>query len=404
VTPPRLVLYDDATARTFAPFALTRPIAALRAGAVLIAERWQRAFGAADDSLTWISSPHLRPFARTGPPYAPIKTIAAGTVIANSRCVVTLASIERSASAWRVDGDIAAVRVTSPLDADALSDGTLELGELAEGSSDSVDSHGRWLRAPWDVIATLQDQLSDDVAVLADASEPAWRRDSQTGTHPLIVETDATVEPHVVFDTTSGAIVVQRNARIEAFSRVAGPCVIGPRTVILGGRISGSAIGEDCRVHGDVSASVFIGHANKAHEGFVGHSMIGRWANLGAGTTTSNLKNSYGPVSMWTPAGERNTGLTFLGSLIGDHAKLGIGTMLGTGSVVGAGANVFGSLRPPKRVPPFAWGDAPPYELFNLEKLLDVAARVQRRRGITFDSAERSILEAAHALARDESW
>jgi UDP-N-acetylglucosamine diphosphorylase/glucosamine-1-phosphate N-acetyltransferase len=180
--------------------------------------------------------------------------------------------------------------------------------------------------------------------------------------------------------------------------------VIGERTQVFGGRINGCAIGEDCRVHGDVSTSVFFGHGNKGHEGFIGHSVVGRWANLGAGTTTSNLKNSYGAVKMWSPAGERDTGLTFLGSLIGDHAKLGIGTMLGTGTNVGAGANVFGTVRPPKRVPPFAWGDAPPYEQFSLDKFLEVAARVMKRRGYTLDDAQRAVLSAAHALGGAAEW
>src|SRR5690606_11129187 len=149
----------------------------------------------------------------------------------------------------------------------------------------------------------------------------------------------------------------------------------------------------------DVSTSIFVGHGNKAHEGFVGHSVIGRWANLGAGTTTSNLKNSYGGVRLWTPEGDQDTGLTFLGSLIGDHAKLGIGTMLGTGTVVGAGANVFGTMRPPKRVQPFAWGDAPPYQTFSIAKFLVVAERVMKRRNVALGEAMQRVLSAAHELA-----
>ena len=100
-----------------------------------------------------------------------------------------------------------------------------------------------------------------------------------------------------------------------------------------------------------------IGHANKGHDGFVGHSILGRWANLGAGTITSNLKNSYGTVTLRTSQGDRDTGMQFLGSLIGDHVKTGIGTRLTTGCILGAGANVFGSMMPPKLVPPFAWGE-----------------------------------------------
>src|SRR5204863_9771343 len=102
-------------------------------------------------------------------------------------------------------------------------------------------------------------------------------------------------------------------------------------------------------------------YANKGHEGFVGHSYLGKWVNLGAGTTTSNLKNTYGTVSLWTPSGTRNTGLQFLGTLFGDHVKTGIGLRLSTGTVIGTGANVYDAM-PPKAVAPFAWGSGAPYQ------------------------------------------
>ena len=141
--------------------------------------------------------------------------------------------------------------------------------------------------------------------------------------------------------------------------------------------------------------TIVIGHANKGHDGFVGHSVIGRWANLGAGTITSNLKNSYGTVSLWTPRGVEATGLQFLGTMLGDHVKTGIGTRLTTGSVIGAGANVFGSSMLPKFVPPFAWGDEPPYGTFELAKFLDVAERVMARRETPLSGDMRRTLSAA---------
>jgi hypothetical protein len=364
VSGPALVLYDDATARAFAPFALTRPFCAVRAGAELIGRRWRRALGSSTSSFA--SSPHLAGFAESGGETAAAGSLAAGTIVANSRYVVALGALNdsaRNANVWRGGEHIAAVRLAKPLAIESLADGSLTIESLAANTGTTARIPGRWIHAVWDLIGQLPDQLAEDATALAaTVSDASPVRAERTGANPV-------------------------GARVEAFSRIVGPCVIGPASQILGGRVSGSAIGDDCRVHGDLSTSILIGHANKAHEGFVGHSVIGRWANLGAGTTTSNLKNSYGSVKLWTPGGEHETGLTFLGSLIGDHAKLGIGTMLGTGTVVGAGANVFGTLRPPKRVPPFAWGDAPPYETFSLEKFLEVAARVMARRNVTLDDA-----------------
>jgi hypothetical protein len=149
-----------------------------------------------------------------------------------------------------------------------------------------------------------------------------------------------------------------------------------------------------------MSNSIMIGHANKGHDGFVGHSYLGRWVNLGAGTITSNLKNTYGPVSLWTPHGMRDTGMQFLGTMFGDHAKTGIGTSLTTGTVLGAGANVFGAQSPPKAVPPFAWGTAPPYAVYRLDKFLQVAERVMARRHVTLTERARLQLAASH----DARW
>ena len=149
----------------------------------------------------------------------------------------------------------------------------------------------------------------------------------------------------------------------------------------------------------EVSNCVFLGYANKAHDGFVGHSVIGRWVNLGAGTITSNLKNTYGTVRLEVAGTAIDTGMQFLGSLIGDHAKTAIGTLLGTGTVIGAGANVFDAVRPPKYVPPFAWGgSADGAARVSRDGFLKVAERVLPRRDVAVDHALRA------ALGRIYDW
>jgi hypothetical protein len=142
-----------------------------------------------------------------------------------------------------------------------------------------------------------------------------------------------------------------------------------------------------------------LGDSNKGHTGFVGHSYLGRWVNLGAGTTTSNLKNTYGPVAMWTPTGVHDTGLQFLGSLIGDHVRLGIGTMVTTGCVVGAGACVYGAGVTPKYVPPFAWGEGEPWERNEFEKFCEMCERMMLRRNAVFAEKSRKQLAEAFRLS-----
>jgi hypothetical protein len=143
-----------------------------------------------------------------------------------------------------------------------------------------------------------------------------------------------------------------------------------------------------------------LGYTNKGHTGFVGHSYLGRWVNLGAGTTTSNLKNTYGNVQMWTPSGLRDTGAQFLGTMFGDHVKTGIGTMLTTGTVLGAGANIYGGSVDSKYVPPFAWGDGEPYESYEIDKFIEVAQRMMARRDVELSDEAAKQLWDAYAVSR----
>jgi hypothetical protein len=152
--------------------------------------------------------------------------------------------------------------------------------------------------------------------------------------------------------------------------------------------------GPECRVRGEIAMSVFMGFANKSHDGFIGHSVVGPWVNLGAGTTTSNLKNTYGPVRLEVDGERIETGRVNLGTLFGDHAKTAIGTMLATGTVVSAGANVFGTPTPPKYIPPFAWGSSGA-ERVSEDGFLRVAERVMARRNVTFSPARRESLRQA---------
>jgi UDP-N-acetylglucosamine diphosphorylase / glucose-1-phosphate thymidylyltransferase / UDP-N-acetylgalactosamine diphosphorylase / glucosamine-1-phosphate N-acetyltransferase / galactosamine-1-phosphate N-acetyltransferase len=200
----------------------------------------------------------------------------------------------------------------------------------------------------------------------------------------------------VVLDATAGPILIRKGTVVAPFTHLIGPLAIGHDSQILGDRITASSIGDNCKVRGELSNSIILGHSNKGHEGFVGHSYLGRWVNLGALTTTSNLKNTYGPVQLWTPSGVRTTGQQFLGTLFGDHAKTGIGTMLGTGTVIGAGANVFGASTPPKAVPPFAWGIAEPYETYDVTRFLVVAERAMARRQVELGDKARKQLAEAH--------
>jgi UDP-N-acetylglucosamine diphosphorylase/glucosamine-1-phosphate N-acetyltransferase len=347
-----------------------------------------------------VGAAHLADFEELDAPPAVADVVPAGSLLANARCVVALdARLDADARAWTCDGRVAAVRLAADLPVSELRDGARALEALvdADAARAAAPIRGRWAHEVWDLVAQLGPQLADDLAILGPQLAVEGAHPGVVlGDGPVWIERGAIVEPYVVFDTTAGPVLVRRGATVQAFTRVGGPCYIGEHSIVGVDRISGCSIGDTCRVHGEMSASIMLGHANKAHDGFVGHSYLGRWANLGAGTTTSNLKNTYGTVALWTPAGVRDTGMQFLGTLFGDHAKSGIGLQLSTGSLVGAGANVYDRM-PPKAVPPFAWGGGAPYDTYDAERFVKVAARAMARRQITLGERGRRQLLAAHA-------
>ncbi len=440
---PRFVSYDDAKARLFEPFALSRPWSEMRVGALLQRERWAFVLGGGKPAAAsaFLAGPDMQHFREPATPRSGSGLLRAGTWVVNSRCAVALDAVpQRSgarslgrphdvihdelspgpneetrraitdATVLRCDDRVAAVKLSVDVAAADFADGTLTLESLARAHyprRKGVVIAGDWCDEVWDVIRLLTPLLNADIPVLARSSGAtathaadltnvsAPQQPVVTGDHGLWCAANVHIEPYTVFDTSAGPVLLCEGVSVGAFTRVSGPCYVGQHSTLVTGRINGCAIGDVCKVNGEVSATVFVGHANKGHDGFVGHSVLGRWVNLGAGTTTSNLKNTYGTVALWTRDGVRDTGLQFLGTLFGDHVKTGIGLRLTTGCVLGTGANVFDQM-PPKVVAPFAWGAAAPYDTYDADKFVHTTARVMSRRHISLDDAMERHLLSAH--------
>lgn len=382
----RLLLLEPAPEARWAPFAGCRPVAELRAGVWRIRERWEAVTGL---EAAAIVGDHVLGFAEDGVP--PVEAhghvegpaIIAAAWFAPSGEAVELPASGRLAHEGRTVGWV-------------VPEGARWEGPSDEGPASEIG--GLVLEGAWDLLTALELFLPADCqGALADAGGFELPPGSIVlGDPGDVLILSELVEPGVVFDVRAGAIVIEEGAEVRAGTRLEGPLFVGPATRVLGGAVRGSVLGPECRIHGEVAASVFLGFANKSHDGFVGHSVVGLWANLGAGTITSNLKNTYGEVAL-EPAGTRiATGRQFLGSLVGDHAKTAIGTLFGTGTIVGAGANVFGAGPVPKWVPPFAWGLAGA-ERMSEAGFVEVAKRVLPRRHVAVTPAVEASLRATWA-------
>ena len=180
-----------------------------------------------------------------------------------------------------------------------------------------------------------------------------------------------------------GPGLIDIRASVEPFTVLKGPFYVGRGSLVKSfSYVVSSVIGPVCKVAGEINHTVFSAYSNKQHSGFIGHSYVGEWVNIGAGTEVSNLKNTYGKVKVYSYAeGEAvDTGLQFAGAFIGDHAKIGINTTVSTGTVVGIFANITAADSPtPKFVPDFYWTGG---GRMRLDKAIEVARRVMARRGV----------------------
>jgi UDP-N-acetylglucosamine diphosphorylase/glucosamine-1-phosphate N-acetyltransferase len=210
----------------------------------------------------------------------------------------------------------------------------------------------------------------------------------------LHMEPGSRIWPGTVVSTETGPVFLDRDAVVRPGSFVEGPCYVGPGTVIDGAKVRpGCSFGPQCRIGGEVEASIFQGYSNKHHEGFIGHAFVGEWANLGAMTTNSDLKNAYQPVQITWRGKTIDTGLLKVGCFIGDHAKTAIGTLVNTGTRIGTFANWFEPGLSPKEIPAFAWGSKAHWLLGHV---LANARKVMSRRGVTLSPAYEGALRALY--------
>jgi UDP-N-acetylglucosamine diphosphorylase/glucosamine-1-phosphate N-acetyltransferase len=253
----------------------------------------------------------------------------------------------------------------------------------------------------WDLILANPDQLTADYAAAGSygiegiVEEPKAIRGSKKDVY---VAAGVTIHPMVVIDAEHGPVYIDEGAEIHPFTRIEGPCYIGKKSILLGAKCrEGNSIGPVCRIGGELEESIIQGHSNKYHDGFIGHSYVGEWVNLGAMTTNSDLKNDYSTVSVMLDGKHSiDTGSTKVGSLIGDHTKTSIGTLFNTGSYVGAMTIIMATGKPlPKSIPSFAWFiEGMVTKGFGRGKLYETAATAMSRRGCQWTEAEQTMWDA----------
>ena len=256
----------------------------------------------------------------------------------------------------------------------------------------------------WDIFSDNGREIEADFKLLTKARKSQKISDTNTviGKH-IFIEKGAKISCSIL-NAENGPIYIGKNTQIMEGAIIRGPFAMCENAVLkMGAKIYGpTTLGPHCKVGGEVNNSVFFGYSSKAHDGFLGNSVIGEWCNLGADTNNSNLKNNYAEVKLWNYEMERfkKTGLQFCGLIMGDHSKCGINTMFNTGTVIGVSANIFGSGFPRNFVPSFSWGGASGFQVYKLPKVFEVASKVFERRKLDFDENEQNILSEVYDMTK----
>lgn len=407
-----LLVYDDALA-ALAPLNDLRPSFDIRCGAFTLLERlerWARQ-GLPGMSLAGLIVPEsLAAVTREAHPAMPVNPALAG----DGECVLVNGRWARCSPE--------ALHEVTELGGTLVEHGTGEvLAVLARGADvarlvagdragykpfEHDAAPGRQvLSRPWHV-RTLRDAcLAMDLPSTRDDRRRTPKQTHLIGDAALAIEGSATIGPGVILDLSQGAIAIDEHAVIRPGVTIIGPAYIGPHCTVLDRAIikAGTAIGPWCKVAGEVGGTTFQGYANKAHDGHLGDSWVGAWANLGAGTTNSNLLNTYGEVMArgfaggGRPGPTERTGEQFLGAMIGDHVKTAICTRMMTGCVVGTGTMWAAAAAITGTVPAFTWATDAGVRAYGIEKFLEVARASMARRKVVLSAAMEGRIRALSA-------
>ncbi len=373
-----VILFDDPSVRrNLLPFTYTRPVAALRVGILTIAEKWQHDL---NSPISFLTEPYLQEkffCNRTGD-----NLFVNGSICPDEELIKAIQELKPN-------------------------EGLTQHGKMLAYRSATEDAvlHGREFAPPvlsidqlWKIFQHNGAEIRKDFVRIAAGRTSEPLADPHTRIYhseQIFLEKGVQIKA-AVLNAEEGPIYLGRNAVVQEGALIKGPFALCEGAhVNMGAKMRGdTTIGPYCKVGGEISISVFMGYSNKAHDGFLGHSVVGEWCNLGADTNTSNLKNNYETVKLWNYAKEGfvNTGLQFCGLMMGDHSKCGINTMFNTGTVVGVSVNIFGDGFPRNFIPSFSWGGAAGFTTYQLNRALETAARVMERRNRQLEESDIRIL------------
>ena len=397
-----IILFDSDIRDQLLPITYTRPVCELRIGILTIREKWEHWL---KGKVSYITQDYLSE--KYPISIASDNLVINGAILPDTELCQLIHNLKFNEALLK-NGELIAARLDERQFYNLMEDNDieeLEGFELEESTKLLAINH------VWDIFSFNDHALRSDFLMLTKGrtSAPLSKTNQLLGdASQLFIEEGATIECSIL-NTKTGPIYIAKNAEVmEGCVIRGGLALCEGSTLKIGAKIYGATtIGPHSKVGGEVNNSVIIGHSNKAHEGYLGNSVLGEWCNIGADTNTSNLKNNYEPVKLWdyTKDSFVKTGMQFLGLIMGDHSKCAINTMFNTGTVVGVSANIYGAGFPRNFIPSFTWGGTGGLETYPFNKAIDTMERVLARRQMSVSNEDRDILKFIFDFsARYRSW
>ena len=385
-----VILFDDQFRSNLLPLVYTRPVSELRVGILTIADKWRKHL---QTEVAYLTESYLQE--KFPLQYFPNNLFINAAVCPDEELIQTLDTL-KDGDALSSNQLLIAVRLA---EADAR-----EFSPLHTDKFKLIEYTKPFVRITFpDHIFSHNDiEIRKDFDLITKGRNSAALSSTNIilGDH-IFIEEGVQAECST-FNTRTGPIYIGKRALIMEGCNIRGSFSMGDDAVIkMGAKIYGmTSIGPHAKVGGEVNNSVIFANSSKGHEGYLGNSVIGEWCNIGADSNNSNMKNNYAEVRLWDypTEGFRKTGLQFCGLIMADHAKCAINTMFNTGTVVGVGANIFGSGFPRNFVPDFSWGGNSGFEVYSLKKMFETAKRVYERRNAEFNDTESAILSRVFEL------
>ncbi|AZI33249.1 GlmU family protein [Kaistella carnis] len=379
----QLVFSDAQFWEDFLPLTFTRPVAEMRCGILTFSERWQKLLGFSE--VSFLTEDYLQEKFRK--PELKESLFIVPNFLPSENLLNQIKELQYGEALVYKD-ELLAVRIN--MDNFSLS----QINKMTD-----IEEEVLFFNQPTDLFTFNEKAIDFDFELLTKdrTSAPLSKTNGFLGDEKdLFIEEGAVIE-FSTLNTKTGKIYIGKNAEVMEGCNLRGPIALCEESKFnLGAKIYGATtVGPHSKVGGEVNNIVIFGYSNKGHDGFVGNSVIGEWCNLGADTNSSNLKNNYAQVKLWNYKAKKflNTGLQFVGLIMGDHSKAAINTQFNTGTVVGIAANIFKSGFPPNLIDNFSWGGMKGDEKFKLEKAYEVAELAMGRRKVPFTKEDRNILK-----------